>query len=336
MGFLVCCGCKMLYGQTRTDGSRVAYSRTTRHQLSKRLSSLLKTATPEVGFVSALHNSCMLLSSTNALLLNSQSDAPELPAFPVPPSLIGDSSLRSLSYTTGIRALEEGLLSAGMYYDAFSKPAASRVEASQAASRGRTSLASAAAAPVVVRSASATAEEVTAAWSCLGRLYDAVNDNEVNLLRFVDVRPHDSKMCMCCDPSGLCWVFQMFQSLVEQSSVVSGTRDALEAELRGELEASLRLYDTMLAQNDEGVAFEGGTPQYEPRRSSRAAVQLLVVTDGWVCRAFREEEVRLWETRRMDCLVELGRWDVLCDTFAPDLKDLMTPEHRWARVSCDR
>lgn len=173
----------MLYGQAKTDGTRVAYSRTTRHQLSKRLSSLLNATSLEVGFVGALHNSCMLLSSTNALLLNSQSDAPELPAFPVAPALIGDSSLRSLSYTTGIRALEEGLLSAGMFYDAFSKPPSSRVEASlgasQAASRGRTSLASAAAVPAVIRSASATAEEVAAAWSNLGRLYDAINDNEV-------------------------------------------------------------------------------------------------------------------------------------------------------------
>lgn len=53
----------------------------------------------------------------------------------------------------------------------------------------------------------------------------------------------------------------MFQSLVEQSSVVTETTKAIEAETRGELETSLRLYDSLLTQLDNGIAFPGGAPQ---------------------------------------------------------------------------
>ena len=298
----------MLYAQTKADGSRSAFSSEFRRSLSSRLSSMLSSGSSDLGFVAAVHNCCMQLSIFNANLLNTHTEAPKLPAFPVSPHLIGESALRSLSFTTGIRTLEEGLLAAGVWYDGFqdrSSGAAGGAGSSGAPSaatggRGRISAASSVGmAPVVVRAADASAADIAAAWSQLGQLYDAVKDGE------------------------------MLQSLVEQSSIVGKTREAIEAELRGELESSLRIYDDLLKQHDDGVKFDEGAPRFGCGylRCWSCAVWIT-----WFCfvNCCSDEEFRLWETRRLDCLEALGRWDVLCDTYGPDLTELVKPENRYA------
>lgn len=60
----------------------------------------------------------------------------------------------------------------------------------------------------------------------------------------------------------VCVIGQMLRSLVEQSSKVPGTQQAIEAELRGELEGSLKIYDTLLQQLDSGKEFAEGPPAY--------------------------------------------------------------------------
>lgn len=95
--------------------------------------------------------------------------------------------LRSLSFTTGIRVLEEGLLSAGVSFDVFSGSRTGVPEAAAAVSRvsgrGRPSTASASSAvtssAATFRAAHASTEDVAAAWSQLARLYDAMSDGEV-------------------------------------------------------------------------------------------------------------------------------------------------------------
>lgn len=87
--------------------------------------------------------------------------------------------LRSMSYTTGIRVLEESLLAAGVAVDVYSQPSSAVSK-----SRGRTSASSAAAAgnAVVFRAADASQPSIAKAWYQLGRLYDAVKDKEVSQL----------------------------------------------------------------------------------------------------------------------------------------------------------
>lgn len=87
-----------------------------------------------------------------------------------------------MSYTTGIRVLEEGLLSAGVAVDVFSEVPAAAAEGSRSAAtgRGRSSVSGAGAPPPVqFRKADVGPEEVASAWSQLARLLRAAGDNEV-------------------------------------------------------------------------------------------------------------------------------------------------------------
>jgi hypothetical protein len=195
----------MLYAQTRADGTRLAHSSAVRAQFGRQLTNLLASGSSDLGFVSAVQNCCLQLSSTNSLLLNAQSDTPSLPAFPVSPDVIGESALRcslscdcyssaefvwmsevlclrrSLSYTTAIRVLEEGLLSAGVFFDAYSRAPAPEAAGGSKHSRGRSSTSSATGAPLVLfRCADATPAEIASAWSNLGRLYEKIRDGEVD------------------------------------------------------------------------------------------------------------------------------------------------------------
>ncbi len=107
---------------------------------------------------------------------------------------------RSLSYTTAIRVLEEGLLAAGVYYDAYGRQAGTTDVAVSRVSRSRVSGVSATGAPLFsFRTADATPDEIAAAWSNLGKLYDQIHEHEVTLLKQNAVLYFADKTCLCLD-----------------------------------------------------------------------------------------------------------------------------------------
>lgn len=92
---LVPCSPQTLYSQKNKEGLRLAYSEPSRRDISQRLASLLSSPGHDLGFVAALHTCVMNISLSNAILLNNREDpAPPLPAFPVPPRIVGESAIR--------------------------------------------------------------------------------------------------------------------------------------------------------------------------------------------------------------------------------------------------
>lgn len=94
---------------------------------------------------------------------------------------------RSKSYTTGIRALEEGLLAAGTWFDAFTPGTGGggtlSAPSTATTGRGRSSTGSTSAAQVLLyRAADASPSDISSAWNQLGQLFDAVKEGEVCLV----------------------------------------------------------------------------------------------------------------------------------------------------------
>ncbi len=190
-----------------------AASRTTVQQL---LGVMLATTNGDPGFVAAAHTFCMRMSLANYHASVSEEG---LPAFPVAPRLLGESAMRygvatlacrvrlyfqaacvhggvalavlrcccdvrSLNYTTGIRALEEALLAARASADRAQMD--STLVDGAAPSRGAKSRPSegskahgGALKRVSQHSADSRPADITSAWGELAKLYNAVGDEEV-------------------------------------------------------------------------------------------------------------------------------------------------------------